>query len=101
MQFLLHIMKSVHISTIPALSSSSKASLQRSTRTITQFTLLVSLFWSVTSLPLQAQSKMSVARTEESEKCEWLGVCDGSETSFNLMKHAEEDEQCTWLGICD
>lgn len=47
-----------------------------------------------------AQLLSTTARTEESEKCEWIGVCNASELS-NHIARTEESDQCAWLGICD
>jgi hypothetical protein len=72
-----------------------------STRAIARVMALTSLCWGMASLSLNAaQAPSTITRTEESEKCEWLGVCDASETS-NHDARTEESDQCTWLGICD
>lgn len=85
-------------------SSNPHASLQQSARTIARVMALASfasLSWGLVSVPINAaQAPSGTARTEESEKCEWLGVCDASETS-NPVARATESDQCTWLGICD
>ncbi|MGD1902020.1 MAG: hypothetical protein ACFB9N_07245 [Geitlerinemataceae cyanobacterium] len=46
------------------------------------------------SQPLNALPLFGIERTEESEKCEWLGVCDSPEAR-------QESDRCVWLGICD
>jgi hypothetical protein len=86
-------------------SSNPHASFQPSTRAIARVMALASfasLSWGLlVSVPINAaQAPSGTARTEESEKCEWLGVCDASETS-NHVARATESDQCTWLGICD
>lgn len=94
-------MKSFPISETRSLTVFTHGSSRRSARTILQFLLLGGLLWNVASLPIQAESKAAVSRTEESEKCEWLGVCDSSEMSSIPIERTDESEQCTWLGICD
>ncbi len=82
-------------------SSTPHASLGQSVRAIAQAMTLASLCWGLASVPINAaQPQSGIARTEESEKCEWLGVCDASAAS-NHVARAEESDQCTWLGICD
>jgi hypothetical protein len=79
-------------------------SIRPSARAIARVMALASVCWGVASIPMNtvqaAQLLSTTARTEESEKCEWLGVCDASELS-NHVARTEESDQCTWLGICD
>jgi hypothetical protein len=79
-------------------------SAQQSARTIARVMALASVCWGVASIPIHAVQAApaisTTARTEESEKCEWLGVCDAS-NALNQTAYTEESDQCTWLGVCD
>jgi len=74
--------------------SSAVATLRsRSTSIASTIALSVAAF-AVVSQPLHAQPLSRTERTEESEKCEWLGVCESA-------SNTEESDRCVWLGICD
>jgi len=56
---------------------------------------------SIGTEPSHAISPSSDQRTEESEKCEWLGVCDESNSSSLEKQRTTESEECEWLGVCE